>query len=224
MHASAQAAWQRFITQDEGDIPYMYLDTKMLVTVGIGNLIDPVSQALTLPFQFKASNAAGVPPGRAATRQEIEAEWLALKHHPNKRALAQNGARGCARLTSLELSAANRQHLFERVTNRHEAQLVTYFPELAQWPADAQIGLMAMAWGLGMYFPPHWPRFSADCRNQDFDGAARKCRISTWRAERNERSERLFTNAARVVANPSAYARSQVHYPVTLLDTVEITP
>jgi GH24 family phage-related lysozyme (muramidase) len=58
MHASAQAAWQTFITGHEGNVAHMYLDTKGLVTIGIGNLIDPISLALTLPFQFKATNRA----------------------------------------------------------------------------------------------------------------------------------------------------------------------
>jgi hypothetical protein len=223
MHAAAQAAWQTFITKDEGNIPYMYLDTKMLITVGIGNLIDPVSQALTLPFQFKANNAAGAPVGRAATRQEIEKEWLSLKNHASKTMLARNGHTSCARLTSLELTAATRQRLFDRVTAEHETQLVTYFPDFAKWPADAQLGLMAMAWGLGKYFPGKWPKFTAACKKEDFDTASAESRISSWRAERNESSVRFFSNAARVVGNPNAYDRTKVYYPTMLLDTMVVT-
>jgi hypothetical protein len=223
MHASAQSAWQSFITKDEGNIPYMYLDTKLLVTVGIGNLIDPVSQALTLPFQYKANNSVGAPAGRAATRQEIEKEWLSLKQHPAKTTLARTGHASCARLTSLELSVATRQRLFDRVTSEHENQLTTYFPDFSKWPADAQLGLMAMAWGLGKYFPAKWPKFTDACKREDFDTAATESRISSWRAERNESSVLFFSNAARVVKNPSAYDRAQVYYPTMLFDALVVS-
>lgn len=220
MHAEAQAAWQAFITKDEGNVEYMYLDTKMLVTIGIGNLIYPVSLALSLPFQWKANNPGGVPPGRAATRKEIENEWLNLKNHPNSALLARQGHTTCARLTALELSATNRQILFDRVTQAHEVRLTKYFPDFAKWPADAQLGLMAMAWGLGKDFPPHWPKFTAACKKEDFEMAAAQSQISNWRPERNARSLKLFSNAARVVKNPSVYDRAKVYFPVMLLDEI----
>jgi hypothetical protein len=223
MHASARSAWQEFITGHEGNIAFMYLDTKGLVTIGIGNLIDPISLALTLPFQFKAVNRIGASAGRAATRKEIETEWLSLKNHSNKLALTRSGAAGCARLTDLELSVASRQRLFDRVTNTHESQLTTYFPDFGAWPGDAQLGLMAMAWGLGMYFPPKFPKFSAACRNRDFDAAAQECTISTWRLERNQASVRFFTNAARVLSNPGSYDLTQTYYPEILVDTIQVT-
>lgn len=97
MHASARSAWQGSITKHEGNIGHMYLDTKGLVTIGIGNLIDPVSLATPLPFQFKIGNQAGAIAGRVATTQEIEAEWRTLKNHPNKIALARRGARSSSR-------------------------------------------------------------------------------------------------------------------------------
>jgi hypothetical protein len=223
VHASAKTVWQAFITNDEGNIPYMYLDTKLLVTIGIGNLIDPISQALTLPFQFKVNNAIGAPAGRAATRQEIEKEWLSLKNHPNKSALARTGHTSCARITSLELTVGTRQRLFDRVTNEHETQLTTYFADFAKWPADAQLGLMAMAWGLGKYFPAKWPKFTAACKKEDFATAAKESRISTWRTERNDQSVLLFSNAERVVKNPNAYDRAQVYFPTMLFDTMVVT-
>jgi hypothetical protein len=222
MHASARQAWQGFITKHEGNIGHMYLDTKGLVTIGIGNLIDPLSLATPLPFQFKIGNRAGAVAGRIATTQEIEAEWRSLKNHPLKIALARRGARSCDPLTNLELTMLERQFLFDRVTNKQEMQLTAYFPDFGKWPGDAQLGVMAMAWGLGMYFPPRFPRFTAACRKQDFDAAAKECTISNWRPERNAASVRFFTNAARVVANPKAYRVEETYYPQVLLDTINV--
>jgi hypothetical protein len=223
MHAAAQSAWYRFIRRHEGEVAFMYLDTKGLVTVGIGNLIDPVGLAMGLPFQFKAVNRANAPAGRAATRAEIDAEWRALKHHQDRQQLITGGHRLCDAVTNLELGEANRMQLFEDKTAANERQLRAAFNDFDWWPADAQLGLMAMAWGLGAGFPARWPRFSAACQRKDFDAAAADSKISTWRSERNDASLRLFTNAARVVANPDSYGVTNLYYPRVLLDAVTIT-
>ena len=45
MRPSVFAAFPGFITRFEGRLPFMYLDTKGLVTTGVGNLIDPLVPA-----------------------------------------------------------------------------------------------------------------------------------------------------------------------------------
>ncbi len=82
---------------------------------------------------------------------------------------------------------------------------------------------MAMAWGLGAAFPSRWPKFSAACKKKDFDAAAAAAKISTWNAERNGASTRLFTNAARVLANPDHYTVTTLYYPRVLLDAITVT-
>jgi hypothetical protein len=223
MHSSAQTALYGFIKAHEGEVSFMYLDTKGLVTIGIGNLIDPVGAALTLPFEFKAQNLHHAPAGRPATEAEIDAEWNFLKNHAKRAAFIHGGHRVIEPYTSLELSAANRQQLFENKSADNQRKLRRAFVQFDQWPADAQLGLMAMAWGLGPAFPPHWPNFSRACRKPDFDAAAHDSHISTWRLERNAASRRLFGNAARVVKNPDAYAPATLYYPTVLLDTITVT-
>jgi GH24 family phage-related lysozyme (muramidase) len=222
MHASAEAAWYEFIKKHEGEVAFMYLDTKGLVTVGIGNLIDPMSLAVGLPFQFKADNRAQVAAGKAASRAEIEAEWKALKNHPKKEQFITGGHRLCASETDLELSGAGRQQLFRSKSTANEQQLKGFFPDFDLWPADAQLGLMAMGWGLGAGFPAKWPKFSAACKKRDFDAAAADCNISTWRAERNAASRRFFGNAAHVLESPALYSVSELYYPNALTDAVAI--
>lgn len=83
MHASARSAWQGFITKHEGNIGHMYLDTKGLVTIGIGNLIDPLSLATPLPFQFKIANRAGAPAG--TTRDSTgDRDRMAVAEEPSQ--------------------------------------------------------------------------------------------------------------------------------------------
>lgn len=223
MHASAQAAWYRFIRRHEGEVAFMYLDTKGLVTTGVGNLIDPVTLATPLPFVFKGQNRVNAPGGRPATRAEIEAEWRSIKNHPRRNQLITGGHRLCEPETDLELDDAARRQLFDDKTAANERQLRGFFNDFDWWPADAQLALMAMGWGLGAAFPRRWPRFSAACARQDFDAAAAESHISSWRKERNEASLRLFGNAARVLGNPDFYDTTTLYYPRILLDAVTIT-
>lgn len=55
----------------EGAIPWMYLDSVGLVTVGIGNLLKAPGDADALPFMNLAAN-------RLATTKEKEARWRAV--------------------------------------------------------------------------------------------------------------------------------------------------
>jgi hypothetical protein len=104
MHVSVHSAWFKFISKHEGVVPYVYLDTRQLVTVGVGNLIEPLVLALALPFQFKPTNKLGAAPGKLPTQAEIEAEWKHLKNHPMAAVLAQRGHTSCRNETNLELS------------------------------------------------------------------------------------------------------------------------
>src|SRR5690606_6058570 len=69
----------------EGRVDCMYLDVKGLVTVGVGNLVDPVHLAERLPFRR--------PDGSLATREEIRAAWHTVKTQGNPRRLWTTYAR-----------------------------------------------------------------------------------------------------------------------------------
>src|SRR5215471_6161625 len=194
MYPSVQATWRSLTTDIEGEVPYMYLDTKGLVTIGIGNLIDPVSLAERLPFQFKTNNRLGVAAGTPATQAQIAAEWDHIKNNPNRIRLMTLGHLLCAPETNLELSPAGLTAVFGDKTASNEAILARTFPEYITWPADAQLGLMSMAWALGPGFPATWPKFKAACLAQDFDVAAAQCVIpgTGGIAKRNRLNVALF--------------------------------
>src|SRR5690242_21318627 len=98
MHPSVRSQFRAFNEPFEGSVPYMYLDIKGLVTVGVGNLIDPVELATALPFRFKDKPGIGTPGALASTNQ-IAAEWRKLK---NTKSLAKKGHLACAPITDLE--------------------------------------------------------------------------------------------------------------------------
>ena len=149
----------------------MYLDIKSLVTIGVGNLIDPVSEAKVLPFQFKSD------PERMATEAEIESEWKAVKTNT---ALAKKGYKAAAKVTDLELSDEAIGRLIQKrlLANEKLIRKQAPFAKWDAWPADAQLGLLSMAWAMGASAFAGFPKFSDSCRVMDFTAAAAQCKIS----------------------------------------------
>src|SRR5580704_1499007 len=54
MYSSVRDIFPNFSKQFEGRVGWMYLDVKGLVTIGVGNLIDPLPAAVGLPFVHRA--------------------------------------------------------------------------------------------------------------------------------------------------------------------------
>jgi len=220
MYLGAQAQWYHFTRRFEGEVSFMYLDVKGLVTVGIGNLIDPLSEAKKVPFRFKAANRLRRIAGQLATGAEIEAEWDHIKNNPKRALFMSRGYLLCEAETNLELGATDLMALFNAKSMANERYLKRVFNDFDSWPADAQLPLMSMAWNLGPAFHRTWPKFTKACQSRDFDAAAQNCSIPG--SERNGPHETLFRNAARVVANPATYFPNHLYYPTALKDEVKI--
>jgi hypothetical protein len=104
--------------------------------------------------------------------------------------------------------------------------LIGTFPRFPDWPADAQLGLLSMAWALGPAFPARWPKFTAACRALDFTSAAAECRMkevgNPGVIPRNNANQSLFQNASKVVNRENGYDPDRLYYPVQLLDVVVV--
>jgi GH24 family phage-related lysozyme (muramidase) len=194
MHPSVKAIFPGFSTTFEGRVSWMYLDIKGLVTIGIGNLIDPVQLAILLPFVHDGTLTV-------ASEAEIHASFNSVK--------ARQDLRKChfsvfAKVSPLRLTDQTIDNLVLQQLERNVTVLSATFPGFETWPADAQLGLASMAWAMGAGFTAKWPRFSAACRALDFDTAARECqmdaRMNPGLVARNHDNYRLFQNAARVIA------------------------
>jgi GH24 family phage-related lysozyme (muramidase) len=215
MFPSVQSTFLAFSTKFEGCIPYMYLDILGLVTVAVGNLVDPVELAEALPFRFKAN------PGTPATPAQIAAEWQTLKGNPD---LARQGHLACAPLTQLELGDDSIDALILKQLSGNEGFLKrqTPFLNFDTWPADAQLGLLSMAWAMGPAGPGGFPHFSAACKNSDFNGAAAECGMNATNnaglVSRNQANFTLFSNAALVLSGEAAgtFDRANLYWPRVL--------
>ncbi|GAB3894262.1 lysozyme [Spirosoma agri] len=218
MHTSVNQSFRAFNEPFEGVVPYMYLDILGLVTVGVGNLIDPISAALSLPFQYK--NKPGITtPGAPAATNVIEAEWKLLK---GKQELAKLHHRACAKLTNLELSEDAINKLIQKRLQQNESFLKRQIPfqNFDNWPADAQLAILSMAWAMGPGNLHKWTLFAGGCKRMDFDTAAENCRMreagNPGVIPRNKANKHLFQNAAAVLAGEADgfYQISTLYYPV----------
>jgi hypothetical protein len=231
MHAAVAANWRTFNEPFEGVVPFMYQDVKGLITIGMGNLIDPIGLAVGLPFRRRKKPGVANP-GTPATRAEIEAEWRLIKSKPE---LARKGHRACDPLCSLELDATAIDRLITAKLNNNETFLKhqKWFRDFDSWPADAQMGLLSMAWAMGPGFGATWPHFRAACERMDFagtkDSAAENCKMkeagNPGVVPRNRADKRLFENAAAVLAGEadSFYTRPVLYYPTVLMKPTTIT-
>jgi GH24 family phage-related lysozyme (muramidase) len=214
MYESVRSSFLSFTTRFEGHVSYMYLDIKGLVTIGVGNLIDPMNLALGLPFVHKSDASA-------ATQEEIQSDWQAVKDRTDL-AHAKNYLQQFDALTTLKLTDDGINQLVQAKLDAMEAGLkhTAEFADLEDWPADAQLGLLSMAWGMGAGFGPGFPKFRAACAAKDWDTAAAESRIDDTNnpgvTPRNAANHTLFTNAAQVSVQGFDYAT--LYYPSDLTD------
>lgn len=189
MRPSVRAAWFGFNAPFEGVVPYLYADVRGLVTVGVGNLVDPVQYACQLPFRR--------PDGTLATRDEIVADFHAVKSDPS---MAKLGHRAAAKVTKLRLLEEDIRQLVDRKLTQMDAHLSARWRAYRDWNADAQLAVLSMAWALGPGF--HFPIFEAFIKAGEFLLASEECKISEAGnpgvRPRNLANRTLLRNAAMV--------------------------
>lgn len=130
-------------------------------------------------------------------------------------------ARGSAfgAITTLQLGddAINTLVLSKLDQNESALKNVSEFSGYDGWPADAQLGLLSMAWAMGPNFAPGFPSFRAACfaatsaaASGDLQGAATAWSQAADQSHmddsanpgltpRNDADHILFTNAGKVI-------------------------
>jgi len=191
MKQSARDVFVEFTSKFEGVVPWMYLDVEGLVTVAIGNLIDPIGAALGLPFVHKGTTTP-------ATSEEIATEWTMVKNHPTA---AKQGHLVLQTVTQLRLTPDGVEKVVSDRLAINESILRKRFPGYDDWPADAQLATNSMAWANGPYF--RFPQLAAALLAGDFATAADTCHIDDRNnpgvTPRNAADRELYLLAARAV-------------------------
>ncbi len=147
MRPEIPLTWQAWNDPFEGTVATMYTDILNLVTIGVGNLIDPVGTALGLPFVYRD--------GSPATQAEIATEW----HRVKDGGFAHLGWTAAAKGATLHLTPEGITSLVLGKLRQLDAYLAKRFPNWEQWPASAQRAALSMAWAAGpALVAPHWEK------------------------------------------------------------------
>lgn len=185
-------AFPEFTARFEGRIPYMYLDVKGLVTVGLGCLIDPESLARSLPFVSKST-------GKRVPVEVIGVEWHNVKANT---LLARQGHTMAARVTTLRLGEDAIDDLARVRLHATEEFLKRTLKDFDEWPASAQLATLSMAWAMGAGFTHTFPSWTKAALRHDWATCAKQCLMRTagnpGLVPRNRANVKLFEGASRV--------------------------
>ena len=151
----------------EGRIPWMYLDTKGLVTAGVGECLETADEACAffgrhVPADY--DHVAAMPKGMVASRY-----WYA----------------GCPTLTDAQIDARRDRSIANAEGDARK--LVPSFPTLA---ATRQAVLIDMAFNLGHKRLAGFTKTLALLAAGDFAAAANEMLDSAWAKEVPKRAER----------------------------------
>ena len=228
MREAVKKAFYDYTLSHEGYTPFMYADIKNLITTGVGNLIDGspnvkfgeksqvvndavMAKALALPWKHKGPDWTAKKPtvGAPATQEEIKAAWIKTKTDPMQ---GNKGGFAYQNLTDLTLSMDDIQTLFDQTRDQMEVSIRRLFPRYEEWPADAQVAIMSMAWAMG---PDNLAQFKTMVKalNQDppdFVTASKQCQIQNFGSltdpkSYNGRNSIMFMNAADAQAHAKDY-------------------
>lgn len=168
----------------EGSIPYMYLDTVGLVTVGIGFMLASSYAAATLPFTH--------PDGSVATQLEISDEYSRVKALPKGKLPDFYHS-----LSSLLLPDAQIYGMLATKVDTFEQGLLRIYPHYDTYPDSAKIALIDMAYNLGIAkLSSTYPRFNSAVRAHDWQLAASQCHRNGPSEERNLWTKNQFLEAS----------------------------
>jgi GH24 family phage-related lysozyme (muramidase) len=195
MRSDVQRCFVEFTERFEGHLNFMYLDVEGLVTTGCGNLIDPVSAALALPFVSKSDLTT------VATPAQVQAEWTMVKGRTD---MKLRGGAAYGAITTLAITEAALSDLIARELAHFQDILKETFVAFESWPADGQLGLLSMAWAMGPAFSHTWPHFTQACLANDWAAAGANCKMNEagnpGLVPRNKANAILFGNAARAAS------------------------
>lgn len=174
-----------YFTAHEGKVEHMYLDSRGLVTVGIGRMLPTPAAAQELPFVLRGTSAP-------ASANIIALEWQAVLAQERDRLASYY--RQC---TVLDLPGAAMDADFARSVTSFSAVLRRHFPKFDSFPDPAQLGLLDMVYseGEGVLFlprPPGSPHFCAGALSEDWLLCAQECRRGGVSDARNADCAALF--------------------------------
>lgn len=176
----------------EGTVPWMYLDTRGLVTVGVGEMLASVREAQSLDFLD--------PRGQPSTQDAILNEFNRVSSlAPGKVAAFYRSP------ASPVLPHATIDMLLMNHVNSFDEQLARRWPAYPSFPDTAKLGLLDMIYNLGATtLFNRFPLFMASVEKQDWLGAAANCQRVGPSQARNDWTRQQFLAAAAAASDPGS--------------------
>ncbi len=186
MRQVVKDAFFDYTAKREGFTPHMYCDKLNLVTTGVGNLIDhgprngldispaAMAPAMSLPWFHKQGGWTAKNPivdNVRASQSEIANNWKLVKLAGRSQ---MGGFAGYENLAGndLSLSMSGVMKLYNDTLDRMDTTLTAKYRGFQDWPADAQLATLSMAWAMGPNFD--FPAFKAAVERMDFESAAKQ--------------------------------------------------
>jgi hypothetical protein len=161
-------AWLTFSMEHEGYTQFFDLDVKRLVTIGIGELVDPLSN-LDSSYLSRFVDLAGNP----VTPAEVIAAWQIVKSDKTLNPLG--GGLQYSKLTTVRMTKGAIMDLTLHKLAAFEGVLRTHFPNWDTAPAHAQLAMLSHAWAFGPNFPTSWPHLTQAFNLQAYNVCADQC-------------------------------------------------
>ncbi len=186
----------------ENSIPHMYLDTHKppLVTVGIGNLLKTVDDAIILPFQVANANRA------PATTTQIRQAYAAVKAMPGGlKASAYRAAQPALFLSMFDINDLLQRRLTREFIPALERGFAGYWDGFPQPAQRALLDLIFTLGSAGLFgakaMPPRaaiygYPNLVHACKSHAWRIAADESGRKGAQEARNEWTRQMFLAAA----------------------------
>jgi hypothetical protein len=187
MHDIVRTSWLRFNEPLEGRVHYMYLDSRGLLTTGIGNLIDATAlkqgegpraptpgergQSIARALQFRWIRDDHTP----ATPEEVAAGWDTVRSRLD---LVTAGGGAFESLTQLRVTDDEIDRFVFAQVAGFEGTVVQQagYTEFGSWPASAQLATLSLTWATGpANLGGRFPNFTRHVGNADWAAAASEC-------------------------------------------------
>ena len=169
----------------EGKVNHMYLDSKGLVTVGVGHLLKDLASAQKL--NFKKSN------NMPASKNEIQVDFDAVKKQSKNRIASFYKKHVVLKLSDADMNTLTNKHI-----DSFEGELKRMFSDFSTYPNEVKLALFDIIFNVGMTdLNNKWPRFKTAIKAKDWTTAAKESnRKSPISAERNKYVKDLLEKAS----------------------------
>jgi len=121
----------------EGSIPYLYLDSRGFVTIGVGKMLATPAAAVAIRFVHRTGQ-------QQASAAEITAAYLTVRG-----AVANRPATAYRNLTDLDLAPGESDRLLNQELQRAEDGARNLFGGWDHFPPAAQLALLDMIYNMG---------------------------------------------------------------------------